>query len=180
MGKVKLAVVFPVLLFILMGLMFAVWLARENPEELPSVFIDQPVPALPEETIEGYAGYDPALLAGEGYKLVNFWASWCPPCRAEHPNLMELAQGGMVIIGVNKEDRPENAAAFLSELGNPYAGIAVDPRGRYGVDWGVYGLPETFLVDGDGRIRHRYPGAITERVWRERFMPIIQSLEAEK
>ena len=165
----RLAFMLPLVLFAMLAVAFAWEVMRDDREELPTVFLDKPMPAWPAEGLDGYRYADAEELKSGGYKLVNFWASWCPPCRAEHPLLMQLAGEGWKIYGVNKEDKPLNAKGFLDELGNPYTAIAVDPRGRIGVDWGVYGLPETFLIDGEGRIRHRFPGAVTKRVWRSAF-----------
>lgn len=120
-------------------------------------------------------GLEEGILAGEGVKLVNFWASWCAPCRVEHPHLVDLAEAGIPVIGVNYKDRPENALAFLEELGDPYAGIGADTTGRTGIDWGLYGVPETFVIDGAGRITHRHAGPITPEVLENRLMPAIEA-----
>ncbi|OZO45542.1 hypothetical protein CGU37_28930 [Pseudomonas fluorescens] len=96
--------------------------------------------------------------------MVNFWASWCAPCRVEHPNLEALAEQGVTVYGVNYKDKPEAALKFLAELGNPYAAIGQDDTGRMGLNWGVYGVPETYVINGDGRIVMRHAGPITQRV----------------
>ncbi len=106
-------------------------------------------------------------------KLVNFWASWCGPCRAEHPSLARLAAEGVPIYGINYKDEPEKALGFLGELGNPYAGIGADPAGRTAIDWGLYGVPETFVIDGEGRILLRFAGPITERSLASDIRPAI-------
>jgi cytochrome c biogenesis protein CcmG/thiol:disulfide interchange protein DsbE len=106
-------------------------------------------------------------------KLVNFWASWCAPCRVEHPVLEDLAADGLPIIGVNYKDDPEKALGFLAELGDPYTAVGADPEGRTGLDWGLYGVPETFVIDSDGTVLLRHPGPITRDVLDRRIMPAI-------
>ncbi len=154
-------------------------LFKPDNEALPTVFIDKPAPPLPDTPLAEFALAQQSDLSGSGLKLVNFWASWCPPCRAEHPNLVRLQQDGWTIIGVNKSDEEANALGFLEELGNPYTSISTDPNGRGSIEWGVYGLPETFLIDGNGRIRYRHPGPVTQRVWEDRFAPIVEAIKTE-
>ena len=106
-------------------------------------------------------------------KIVNFWASWCLPCRAEHPHLMALSDSGIEIYGVNYKDDPLDAAGFLEELGNPFTKIGADRSGRAAIDWGVYGVPETFVVDRNGTVLLRHPGPVTSRVLGEKILPAI-------
>lgn len=175
----RLAVLIPVLLFAGLGWALYIGLNRENAQELPSVFLEKPAPALPAIALDGYAAPSDASLKDPGLKLVNFWASWCAPCRVEHATLVDLSNKGWTIIGINKSDEPDNARAFINELGNPYTSIAVDPNGRESIEWGVYGIPETFLIDDLGRIRLRHPGPVTSRVWSQRFEPVIEAIRAE-
>ncbi|MFQ6552795.1 DsbE family thiol:disulfide interchange protein [Aestuariibius insulae] len=140
--------------------LFLVGLLRDDPDALPSALVGQGVPDIAAEALPGYETFDSAVLREDGVKVVNFWASWCPPCRAEHPALMELAAEGVPIYGVNKSDQGGDAAGFLEELGNPYAAVTVDLRGRQSLDWGVVALPETFIVDGAGVVRFRFAGPI--------------------
>ncbi len=138
-------------------------ISDRDPREIPSVMIDQPVPEFDLEPIEGMAGpgLKTADLTGGQVTLVNFFASWCVPCRAEHPFLIELARREDIrLVGINYKNEPEEARAWLAQLGNPYAAIGADTTGRVGIDWGVYGLPETFLIDALGRIRYRHTGVI--------------------
>lgn len=109
-----------------------------------------------------------------GVKLVNFWASWCAPCRAEHPNLEVLQSEGVPIYGVNYKDDPVNAVEFLRELGNPYAAIGADPTARTALEWGVAGVPETYILDGEGRIIQRFAGPITERTLQAIIRPALK------
>ncbi|MEL6266731.1 MAG: DsbE family thiol:disulfide interchange protein, partial [Pseudomonadota bacterium] len=134
-------------------LTFAVELVAGSGDDLPSTLIDRPVPEFALEPLyQGRPPLDTAALQGPGVKLVNVWASWCVPCRAEHPWLVGLAeQKGLTIHGINYKDREAEAKAFLDELGDPYTLIGAD-QGRVGIEWGVYGVPETFVIDGRGRV----------------------------
>lgn len=156
-------------------------LAGKDPRTLPSALIDKPAPtlALP-PLLSGKPGVEPAALGGE-VRLVNFFASWCAPCRVEHPILMRLAEEGEVpLVGINYKDKPEAARAWLAELGDPYARIGVDADGRAAIDWGVYGVPETYIVDAAGRIRYRHVGPITSQVLKDEILPRVASLKAGK
>lgn len=152
-------------------------LVRENPDELPSALIGQQAPALTEAAeFPGAPLLTDADLRAPGVKLVNFWASWCAPCRAEHPLLMDLRADGMVeVLGINYKDEEANASGFLAELGNPYRAIAADTTGRTGIDWGIYGVPETFVIGGDGEILFRHPGPMTREIFEKRIRPVIEN-----
>ena len=130
------------------------------PEALPSAMIGRAAPAVQVVPLGDLPVFDAATLTAPGVKLVNFWASWCAPCRAEHPQLEALRAEGVVIHGVNYKDDPVKAEAFLAELGNPYATIGAD-AGRMALDWGLYGVPETFVIDGTGKVVLRFAGPIT-------------------
>lgn len=146
---------------------------REGRDELPSARAGQMAPAVALEAMPGRELFtDDMLRAGEPV-LVNFWASWCPPCRAEHPVLETLAAEGIPVLGVNYRDQPDRADDFLTELGDPYRAVGADPRARMGLDWGVVGLPETFVVDGEGRIVLRYAGPITAEIVDSRIRPAL-------
>jgi cytochrome c biogenesis protein CcmG, thiol:disulfide interchange protein DsbE len=127
----------------------------------------------------------PALEGGDGLSsedlkgrvsLVNVFASWCVPCRVEHPVLMRLAEEGVPIFGINYKDPPDQAKAWLAELGDPFEKIGADRNGRVGIEWGVYGVPETFVVDAEGRIRHRHVGPIQARDLERTLLPILAEL----
>ncbi len=164
----------PPLIFALVAGAFYFGMRREAPDELDSVLRGQPVPQTELAGLLGPEGVDNAALSAPGVKLVNFWASWCGPCRVEHPTLTALAAEGVTLIGINYKDDPQDAKAFLAELGNPYTVIGADTDGRTGINWGIYGVPETFVVDDRGVIIERFPGPITGRVLKERIRPAME------
>ena len=152
---------------------------RDDPDALPSTLIGSSAPALALAPLgESAPPTDASLRAGE-VTLVNFWASWCAPCRVEHPQLMALKDEGLTIIGVNYKDDPEKALGFLEELGDPYSAIGADADGRTAIDWGVYGVPETFVVDGDGTVVLRFAGPITNSILANRIRPAIEAALAD-
>lgn len=166
--RIRLLFLLPVLVFSGLALLFLVRLYAGDPSRLPSALIGRPAPAfalapLPGLTRDGQAV--PGLSADDvrgKVTIVNVWASWCAPCRQEHPLLMELAKDPAVrVVGINYKDDPENARRFLGALGNPFARVGIDGAGRTAIDWGVYGVPETFVVGPDGTIRHKHIGPLT-------------------
>jgi cytochrome c biogenesis protein CcmG/thiol:disulfide interchange protein DsbE len=166
----------PVVIFIGVGIGLAVGLTRD-PGQLPSALIDQPVPAFELPPIDGRdgPGFSSADLAGR-VSLVNVFASWCVPCRVEHPLLMALADEGVAIYGIDYKDPADKAAGWLAEFGDPYRAIGADQDGRVAIDWGVYGVPETFVVDAEGRIRHRHVGPLQPRDIEETIKPLLAEL----
>lgn len=174
--RVNPLVLLPPLLFAAFAAVAFFGLKRENASELPSALVGRTAPAF-DRTIALRDDPPPtsADLTEPGVKLVNFWASWCAPCRVEHPVLQDLAADGVPIIGVNYKDDPEKALGFLDELGDPFVSIGADPEGRTGLDWGLYGVPETFVIDGDGTVLLRHPGPITRDVLDRRILPAIDA-----
>ncbi|MBK46199.1 MAG: DsbE family thiol:disulfide interchange protein [Roseovarius sp.] len=167
----------PLLVFGAFAALALVGLSRENPNELPTALAGQPAPAVQVTPLGDGPVLRDADLRGDGVKLVNYWASWCAPCRVEHPNLTRLAAEGGTIHGVNYKDKPANALGFLSELGNPYTAMGADESGRMALDWGVYGVPETYVIDGQGKIVLRFAGPITERVLENTIRPAIEAAQ---
>jgi cytochrome c biogenesis protein CcmG, thiol:disulfide interchange protein DsbE len=152
-----------------------------NPSYVQSVLIDRPAPQFSLAPVAGIdvPGFETASLAGE-VTVVNVFASWCIPCRDEHPLLVALkAETGVRLVGINQKDAPENARAFLSELGNPYDAIGADSDGRVSIDWGVYGVPETFVVDADGIVRFKHIGPINPQSLRNDLIPAIERASAK-
>jgi len=173
--KIKPLALLPVAIFAVFAGLALSGNFRSDPQALPSTREGQPAPGVSLGALGDKPGFDAAMLAEPGVKLVNFWASWCAPCRVEHPNLEMLADEGLTIYGINYKDDPEKALAFLDELGDPYAGIGTDQRGRTALDWGVYGVPETYVIDGEGRVVLRFAGPITRRALEERVRPAIEA-----
>jgi cytochrome c biogenesis protein CcmG, thiol:disulfide interchange protein DsbE len=172
----RLRFILPVALFAVIAVALAVGL-NLDPRKLPSTMIDKPTPEFDLPPVAGRAlGLASTDLVGE-VQLVNFFASWCVACRAEHPLLNRLTEEDIVAVyGINYKDKPENARAWLDRLGDPYVRSGADIPGRAGIDWGVYGLPETFIVDANGRIVYKHVGAIRAEDLENTILPIIESL----
>ena len=171
----------PALLFGVLAIVFGLYLWQvsaggKDISVVPSPLIDQPAPEFALPPLDGFPGglATPDLIGD--VSLVNVWASWCAPCRVEHPTLMALAERGLKIYGINIKDEPEDATAFLRDLGNPYAKLGADYRGRVSIDWGVYGVPETFIVDATGRIRYRHVGPIHPGDFEDIFIPLLKKI----
>lgn len=169
----------PLLVFLGLSVYFAIGLGKD-PSKLPSALIDKPVPQfdLP-PLLEDLPGLATADFGGE-VVMVNVFASWCIPCRLEHPLITKLADDGILpIFGINYKDEKADATAWLKELGNSYTRIGWDLSGRVGIDWGVYGVPETYIIGKQGRIRYKYVGPIYREMLDETLIPIILELQAE-
>jgi cytochrome c biogenesis protein CcmG/thiol:disulfide interchange protein DsbE len=172
----------PLLIFVGISLCLGwrLYLGRD-PSLVPSALIGKDAPALNLAAVPGAGrpGLSDADLRKGGVTVVNYFASWCSPCRVEHPILRELAENealkamGVRLIGVNYKDDPSNAAKFLSEEGDPYAAIGLDASGRAGIDWGLTGVPETFIVRADGKIAYKFIGPLTEESLNATLLPQI-------
>jgi cytochrome c biogenesis protein CcmG/thiol:disulfide interchange protein DsbE len=153
----------PLAVFAALAAVFLIRLeAGGDREAVPSALVGRPAPQFDLPPLQGVAlpGLKGSDLKGR-VTVVNVFASWCGPCRIEHPQLVELAKDGRIqVVGINYKDVTANALRFLDELGNPYAAIGVDGNGRTAIDWGVYGVPETFIVDANGIVRHKHIGPI--------------------
>ena len=161
-------------------LLLALWRGGDA-SIVPSALIGRPVPVF---DLPALSGLDvPGLTAsdfGQGNVIVvNVWASWCVPCRAEHPVLQRLAlQDGITLYGINYKDDAGAAARFLRELGNPFVRVGADRSGRAGLDWGVYGVPETYIVGADGRIAYKHVGPLTPDALEKSFLPAFRKIKA--
>ncbi len=177
----RLAVMAPLALFAGLAAIFLVSLERGgDPSLVPSVLIGKPAPPTDLQPVEGLAlpGLSTADLASGKPMLVNVWASWCAPCRQEHPVLEQLAKDPrLTLVGINYKDKSDNARAFLGQLGNPFARIGADPSGRTAIDWGVYGVPESFLLDGKGVIRFKFIGPLTDEAVATTLLPELEKIE---
>jgi cytochrome c biogenesis protein CcmG, thiol:disulfide interchange protein DsbE len=174
----KLIFLLPVALFAALLAAFAMGLGHD-PHLLPSALIDRPAPnfALP-ALLDGADGLARKDLDGR-VTLVNFFASWCAPCREEQPELMTLAhRPGVMLDGIAYKDKPEESRRFLDRFGNPYSHIGVDSDGTTAIDFGVYGVPETYVIDGNGRIRYRHVGPLTAEDVKAKILPVIERLTA--
>lgn len=179
MARISLLVALPPLAFAALAGMFLWGMGRDDPNNLPSAMVGRQTPAVPQTTLPGKVQLTDDMLRQPGVKLVNFWASWCPPCRAEHPTLTELSKR-MPVYGVDLRDNDDNALAFLTQDGDPFAAIATDPKGRTAIDWGVTAPPETFIIDGQGNILHRHAGPLVREDYTNRFLPNLdKALAAE-
>ncbi len=174
MARLSPLMIAPPVIFAGLAALFYFGMQRENPDELPSTLTGKPAPAVEVSALGDKPLFSDADIRSGGVKLVNYWASWCAPCRVEHPHLERLADEGITIYGVNYKDKPANALGFLKELGDPYTAIGADPAGRMALEWGVYGVPETYVIDGEGRIVLRFAGPITERVLQSKIRPAIE------
>ena len=177
----------PLIVFLgLAGIFYKQLSTGGSNSEIPSVLIGREAPDFKFELLVGLTrdgaqlpGFDSSIFEGK-ISLVNIWASWCGPCRQEHPLLIELGKREQLqIIGINYKDKTENALRFLGQLGNPYDAIGVDPNARGGIEWGVYGIPETFIVGSDKKILHKHVGPLTQEAITQKILPLIESLSAK-
>lgn len=184
-GRRRLLVLLPLIAFVALAALFYGRLFSGDPSRIPSALIGRPAPALDLPPLEGLArdgqkvpGLTSAGLKGE-VTVLNVFASWCVPCRDEHPFLVELSKmQGFRLVGLNYKDEAENARRFLGRFGNPYTAVGVDAGGRAAIDWGVYGVPETFVIGRDGRIAYKFIGPIDAQGLKQRLLPEIEKAKA--
>jgi cytochrome c biogenesis protein CcmG, thiol:disulfide interchange protein DsbE len=170
--------VIPLVLFLALAIFLAVGL-KLDPREVPSPLIDKPAPAFTATTVADLA----RTLARDDLLgkvwILNVWASWCGACREEHPVLVKFARGRqLTLIGLNYKDERRAGADWLERFGNPYTDSLFDPDGRIGLDYGVYGVPETFIIDRQGIVRYKHIGPLTPEVLRDRVEPLLRQLAA--
>jgi len=172
----RLMYILPLLVFLGVGVAFLRGFDRD-PREIPSALIDKPVPEFALPPLPGHKqGLSSADLKGD-VQLVNVFASWCIPCKAEHPIVSRLAEReGLPVRAINYKDKAENALDWLARNGDPYASIGVDADGRASIDWGVYGVPESFLIDRQGRIRYKHVGPLTPEAVEQTILPLVKEL----
>ncbi len=171
----RLLFIIPALVFVGLAAMFAVGL-RHDPSIVPSALIGKPAPPFAlAPLLDDKPGFATVDLKGK-VTLVNVFASWCVPCRAEHPLLTRLAQAGPALYGIDYKDKPEDARRWLASLGDPYERIGADREGHVAIDWGVYGVPETFVVDRDGIIRYKQVGPLSADALESTILPLVRRL----
>lgn len=178
-ARSRLHCLIPAAMFVVLALILG-WGLTQNSRNIPSALIGKPVPQFSLPPVQGrMLGLSSADLVGE-VSLVNVFASWCVACREEHPLFMRLKVEGVIAIhGLNYKDQPENAARWLNTLGDPYARTGADRDGRVAIDWGVYGVPETFVITKDGRIAHKHIGPLTPTDLDETILPLVRKLKAQ-
>lgn len=167
----------PLAVFLAIGIALMAGL-RRDPHELPSALIGKPAPAFELPVLEA----DGRTVRSSDMRgkvwMLNVWASWCGPCQLEHPLLVDFAARTRIpVVGLNYKDKPEAARAWLQRLGNPYTATLVDPDGRTGIDFGVYGVPETFVIDREGVVRYRQAGPLTREALEQRVLPLLRQLD---
>jgi cytochrome c biogenesis protein CcmG, thiol:disulfide interchange protein DsbE len=175
--------ILPMLVFVAVAGLFAVALRTGDPSKLPSALIGKPVPPSSFAALAGLVadsksvpGFTNADLSKGKPSIVNFWASWCGPCVDEHPLLAELKiKSGLEIFGVNYKDDPAAARRFLGRYGNPFAAVGTDADGSTAIDWGVYGMPETFVVNGRGEIVYKHVGPLSAEAIEAKILPVIKA-----
>lgn len=174
----RIFVILPVAIFAAFGAVAFFGLRLED-GQLPSTFVGKPAPFIIETALTGYEGIERENLGQGEVVLINFWASWCPPCRAEHGTLLALQERGITLLGVNYKDTTANARRYLQEDGNPFAAVAYDPQGKMGIEWGVTGPPETFIIGKDGKVFFRFQGALVASDYEQRFLPKLEEALAQ-
>lgn len=176
----RLLYVVPVAIFAGLAFLLYIGLFQGPPSDLPSPLVGKPAPDFTLPALDSQAQQFSRAEIGNGHPvIVNFWASWCTPCRIEHMALQQLAaRNGVTLYGVDYKDKPENARAFLTELGNPFGKIDQDQEGRVSIDWGVTGVPETFVIDGKGIIKVHYAGPLDDNVINRLILPALTTENA--
>jgi cytochrome c biogenesis protein CcmG, thiol:disulfide interchange protein DsbE len=166
----------PLAIFIALAGFLAVGL-KLNPREVPSPLVGKPAPAFSLPLLKDPAVQMTAAQMKGQVWVLNVWASWCVPCLAEHPYVTQLAKSGVTVVGLNYKDKPQDATGWLAKHGDPYKMIVADRDGRVGIDYGVYGVPETFVIDRDGVIRFKHIGPLTPQALNEKLLPALKALD---
>ncbi|MBN2630741.1 MAG: DsbE family thiol:disulfide interchange protein [Rhodobacteraceae bacterium] len=165
--------ILPPVIFAGLAAAFYVGMSQQNPNDMPTAFQDRGAPVVPTSGLAGVPLLTDADLRTGQVTVLNFWATWCPPCRAEHPVLKDMQAQGIRVAGINIMDDDGKAAAYLAEEGNPFFALATDPQGRNRVEWGVTAPPETFIIRGDGTVAFRFIGPLIGSDYENRFKPAL-------
>lgn len=174
MARISPLVVIPPVIFAAIAGLFLGGMFWGQGTSLPSTFIGKPAPAVPAEGLPGRPVLTDADLRAGKVTVVNFWASWCPPCRAEHPTLIAMAADGIRVAGVNFRDQADTADQYLTERSDPFFASGFDPGGRVSIEWGVTAPPETFIIGGDGTVLFRFAGPLLGSDYEQRFLPALK------
>ena len=175
MAKISPMIVLPPVIFAAIAGLLLGGMYFGHSDTLPSNLIGRDAPAVPQEGLPERAPLTDADLRDGKVTIVNYWASWCAPCRAEHPVLKDLAAKGYRVAGINFRDTAANADGYLNKQGDPFFALGFDPRGRTSVDWGVTAPPETFIVDGSGKVLFRVVGPLIGANYDQLFLPALQA-----
>ena len=175
----KQLLIFPsIVFFFILLVFFYLLIIDRDPTELPSVLIEKKAPRFEAESLLDDKKFISTEEFGNKTVIVNFFATWCKPCREEHRYIKRLSNiKGIKIVGINYKDNPQRTIKWLKELGNPYSNIAIDSNGQIGIDWGVYGLPETFIVNAKGIIKYRHVGPITKKIYNNFYSKVMSNKE---
>lgn len=179
MAKISPLMLIPPVVFVGIAVMFYIGMQRADPRALPSQLIGKEAPPVVLTQLGDSPPFTNATLRNGHAKLVNYWASWCAPCRAEAPMLDKIAASGVPIYGINYKDKKADALSFLAEYGSPFTAIGADRQGQMALNWGVYGVPETYVIDGKGKVLLRFPGPITQQIWTKTIKPALEKAAAD-
>ena len=179
MAKISPLMILPPAIFAGFAVMAFVGMQRDDPSALRSTLIGKTPPPITEVALADLPAVTAEDLARGEVTLVNFWASWCPPCHAEHPTLLQMQAEGIPIVGVNFKDQEGPAAKYLDEDGNPFLAVAFDPQGRTAIDWGVSAPPETFILDAEGTVLFRFAGPLIGSDYENRFLPQLNAAQGQ-
>jgi len=173
----KLLIIFSLLFLLVFTTLFYLLIIDRNPSEIPSNLLNKKIPYFKTERLFENKEFDSSNYFGKEIILVNFFATWCKPCRDEHSYIKMFSKDQKIkIIGINYKDNPKNAIEWLNKLGNPYSSVPIDKDGTIAIDWGVYGIPETFLVNSNSIIKYRHVGPVTEKAYKK-FIVLINNIE---
>lgn len=178
MPRISPLAILPPVIFAALAAMFYVSMHRDQ-DSLPSMIVGKEAPPVILTPLGDSPPFTDATLRDGKVKLVNYFASWCAPCRAEAPTLDKIAASGVTIYGVNYKDKPADALQFLADYGMPFKAMGADRQGQMALNWGVYGVPETYVIDGRGKVLLRFPGPVTESVWHQTIEPALARAAAD-
>ncbi|WP_102225156.1 DsbE family thiol:disulfide interchange protein [Acidimangrovimonas sediminis] len=178
MARISPLAILPPVIFAGLAVMFYISMHHDQ-ETLPSMMVGKEAPPVVLTQLGDGQPFTDATLRDGKVKLVNYWASWCAPCRVEAPTLDKIAASGVSIYGVNYKDKAQDALGFLAKVGDPYKALGADTQGQMALNWGVYGVPETYVIDGAGKVLLRFPGPVTNSIWQNTIKPALARAAAD-